>query len=237
MAMYHYTLSEGCYYIVEGFRRITLSAVCWSCLDDEHLKAIIREKGEVQLCSECKARRKALTAEDLAELLDPILREHYAPGKEVQQFGDDDDHWWEQEGEQLSHIVQEALGEDLSFYNEIVDALIENDGARPQDGEERFFSNEINYVERRLIPYRLDEMWDFVTELASPRRSSARCGRIASFTWLPPPAETAKSGNRSPTQPPHSSLKSRPAQVSLVSAQNKEAQLLLSLSVSAAIAV
>ena len=53
-----------------------MSAVCWDCVDDEHLKAIIREKGEVQPCSECgTSTRKAFTAEDLAELLD-----HYSPG-------------------------------------------------------------------------------------------------------------------------------------------------------------
>jgi len=142
-----------------------MSAVCWDCVDDEHLKAIIREKGEVQPCSECgTSTRKAFTAEDLAELLDPILQEHYAHGDEVQKFGDDDDHWWEQEGSPLSDIVQEALGEDLGFYDEIVDALIENDDARPQDGEEPFFSNEINYVDRPLAAYRLHGWWDFVEE-------------------------------------------------------------------------
>jgi hypothetical protein len=142
-----------------------MSAVCWNCVNDEHLKAIIQEKGEVQPCSECEtSTRKAFTAEDLAELLDPILQEHYAHGEEVQQFGADDDHWWEQEGDPLSHIVQEALGENLSFYDEIVDALIENDDARPQDGEEPFFSDEINYVGRPLNAYGLHDMWDFVTE-------------------------------------------------------------------------
>lgn len=142
-----------------------MSAVCWDCVSDEHLKAIIREKGVVQPCSECDtSTRKALTAEDLAELLDPILQEHYAPGEEVQQFGDNDAHWWEQECDPLSHIVQVALDEDISFYDKIVDALIENDGARPQDGEEPFFSNEINYVHTRLVAYRLQDSWDFVTE-------------------------------------------------------------------------
>jgi hypothetical protein len=142
-----------------------MSAVCWNCVADEHLKAIIGEKGVVQPCSECSTNtRKAFTAEDLAELLDPILQEHYAHGREVQQFGDDDDYWWEQEGDPLSHIVQVALDEDLSFYNEIVDALIENDGARPQDGEEPFFSNEINYVHARLRTYLLHDRWGFVTE-------------------------------------------------------------------------
>jgi hypothetical protein len=142
-----------------------MSAVCWNCVEDEHLKKIIQEKGEAQLCSECESsKRKAFTADDLAELLSPILQEHYAPGEEVQKFGGDDDHWWEQEGDPLSHIVQEALEQYFSFNDEIADALIDNDDARPQDGEEPFFSNETNYVGTGLRPYRLRNWWDSVEE-------------------------------------------------------------------------
>lgn len=142
-----------------------MSAVCWDCVEDEYLKKIIEEKGEVQLCSECESsNREAFTANDLAEVLDPVLQEHYAPGEEVQKFGEDDDHWWEQEGDPLSHIVQEALDQYFSFNDEIVDALIENDDARPQDGEEPFFSNDISYVSTGLRPYRLRGWWDSVEE-------------------------------------------------------------------------
>ncbi len=140
-----------------------MSAVCWNCVEDEYLKKIIQEKGEIQLCSECgSTKSKAFTADDLAEVLDPILKEHYAPGEEVQKFGDDDDYWWEQEGDPLPHIVEVALEQSFSFDDEIVDALIENDDARPQDGEEPFFSNEINYVATRLTPYHLRDWWNFV---------------------------------------------------------------------------
>jgi hypothetical protein len=30
-----------------------MSAVCWDCAEDEYLKKIVQEKGELQLCSEC----------------------------------------------------------------------------------------------------------------------------------------------------------------------------------------
>jgi hypothetical protein len=142
-----------------------MSAVCWDCVEDEYLKKIVQEKGELQLCSECgKDTRKAFTAEDLAEVLNPILQEHYEHGDEVKKFGPDDEEWWEQEGDPLSHIVQEPLGQYFSFNDEIIDALIENDDARPQDGEEPFFSNEINYVGTGLRPYRLRGWWDSVEE-------------------------------------------------------------------------
>jgi hypothetical protein len=66
--------------------------------------------------------------------------------------------------EAVSHIVQEPLGQYFSFNDEIVDALIENDDARPQDGEEPFFSNDINYVSTGLRPYHLRGWWDSVEE-------------------------------------------------------------------------
>ncbi len=142
-----------------------MSAVCWDCVEDLYLKKIVQEKGEVQLCSECgSSKRKAFTADDLAELLGPILQEHYAPGAEVQKFGVDDDHWWEQEGDPLSHIVQQAIEQCFSFNEEVVDTLMENDDARPQDGEEPFFANDISYVSMGLRPYRLRSWWDSVEE-------------------------------------------------------------------------
>lgn len=65
-----------------------MSAVCWDCVEDEYLKKIIQEKGEVQLCSECdSSKRKAFTADDLAELLSPILQEHYAPARKYRDLG------------------------------------------------------------------------------------------------------------------------------------------------------
>src|ERR1700735_4376339 len=134
-----------------------MSAVCWHCVEDEYLKKIVQEKGDVQLCSECgSSKRKAFTTDELAQILSPILQEHYAPGE--QRFQD------EQEGDPLSHIIQEAIEQTVSFNDEIVDSLIENDDARPQDGEEPFFSNETNYVATRLRPDHLRHWWDFVEE-------------------------------------------------------------------------
>src|SRR5262245_7029516 len=130
-----------------------MSAVCWNCVEDTHLKKLIKEEGEVQECSECgETDKEAFSAYDLAESLAPIIQEHYAHGEQVPTWGegDDDSVWYEQEGESLFDIVQEVLGQYFDFSDEIVDELIENDGARPQDGEEPFFSNEINYVETRL---------------------------------------------------------------------------------------
>ena len=50
-------------------------------MNDEYLKKIIREQGEPAECSLCQNdEEKAFTAEYLAELLDSIMREHFAQG-------------------------------------------------------------------------------------------------------------------------------------------------------------
>ena len=64
------------------------------------------------------ARR--LLAEDLAEAVDPIMREHFALGEDVKRFGPDDEEWWEQEGDPLDHHLQEVIAQYLGFEDEIV---------------------------------------------------------------------------------------------------------------------
>ena len=100
-----------------------MSAVCWKCIEDEYLKTIIKKKGTRQKCSLCDDTRKAFTAEDLAEAVDPIVREHFAQGENVKKFGEDDAEWWEQEGDPLDHHLQEVIGQYLGFEDEIVEAL------------------------------------------------------------------------------------------------------------------
>lgn len=94
----------------------------------------------------------------------PILQEQYAHGPEVRRFGNDDDDWWEQEGDPLHLIVQEALEQSFSFDDEIVNALVKNGDARPQDGEEPFFARAINYASTPIRPYVLQSRWYSVEE-------------------------------------------------------------------------
>ena len=104
-----------------------MSAVCWKCIEDEYLKQILKNGGTPQKCTLCGDRRKAFTAEDLAEAVDPIMREHFAPGEDVKRFGEDDQEWWEQEGDPLDHHLQEVIGQYLGFEDEIIRALEEMD--------------------------------------------------------------------------------------------------------------
>src|SRR5579863_2350757 len=124
----------------------SVNAVCWRCIEDEYLKEIVKNEGEPQKCTLCSRRRKAFTAEDLAESVDSIMRDHFAPGEDVKRFGQDDTEWWEQEGDPLDHHLQDVIGQYLGFEDEIVTALEESDPADPRDGGSPFYDSSQDYV-------------------------------------------------------------------------------------------
>ena len=125
---------------------------------DDYLKEIIQDKGELRSCSACKQRRKAFTADELGEELGPLIREHFAPGEQVLQMGgpEDDNGWWEQEGDTLSTVMQEVLGQYFDFNDLMRKAVIDSESVREQDGEMTFYDGSTaNYVERQAYPYQL----------------------------------------------------------------------------------
>jgi hypothetical protein len=147
-----------------------VSAVCWKCIEDEFLKKIVKKRGTRAKCDLCDKVMKSFTPEDLAEVLDPIMREHFKPGEDVKRFGEDDNDWWEQEGDPLSHHVEEVIGQYLGFEDEIVAALERNDPARPQDGEFPFFDGTQDYVSTPTRPYAYYAEWEYVSENLKHRR-------------------------------------------------------------------
>jgi hypothetical protein len=147
-----------------------MSAVCWQCIEDEYLKKIVQKRGKAAKCTLCDSKRKAFTAEDLAEVVDPIMREHFEPGEDVKKFGEDDEEWWEQEGDPLDHHLQEVIGQYLGFEDEVVTALEERDPARPQDGDIPFYDSSQDYVSTPIRPYAYYEEWNYVSEDLKHRR-------------------------------------------------------------------
>lgn len=146
-----------------------MSAVCWECVEDVYLKKIVKKTGKGADCSICGRRRKSFSAEDLAALIDPILREHVKPGESVKRFGPDDDDWWDQEGDALDHHVQEIIGQYLGFEEEIIDALEDQDPAQPQDGEVPFYDNSQSYVSVRMGPFVYQSEWDDLSDALKHR--------------------------------------------------------------------
>ena len=169
-----------------------MAAVCWHCIEDEYLKTIVRESGEVEECDPCRRDdEKAFGPDEFSEVLDPLMREHFVQGPEVKKFGEDDSEWYEQEGDPLSHHLQEVIGQYLGFEDEIVEALESNEDVRPQDGEEAFFDSSQDYVPMPAKPHRYVEEWGSVLDELNADDSSARQQKL-SFTELFGGVETRK---------------------------------------------
>jgi hypothetical protein len=126
------------------------NAVCFECIEDFYLKTIVEEEGKPLVCSVCgKVKNNAITIEELGKLMEPIMREHFSLGPEIKKFGEDDSEWYEQEGDSLSWVVQEVLGQEFDFVDDIVDAVIDAEDVWPPDGDEAFWDDTARYVENR----------------------------------------------------------------------------------------
>jgi hypothetical protein len=161
-------------------------AVCVDCIEDEALRELVEAEGHDQICVECGERNTAVSIKDLAALIDPYIREHYEPGPYERRYGagDDDSYWEEQQGEDLSSVVQDIVGQYFEFNDALVDALIENDPADIRDGDEPFFASDISYVQTRVYVGHLYEEWRAISsELRTERRFFSDRARKF-FDWL-----------------------------------------------------
>lgn len=147
------------------------SAVCWKCVEDTYLSEQVRREGEQLRCSVCHKKRKGLTVERLGEVLEPILREHIMPGREMPMLDDDDHTYYEQQGDDLDYWVQTVLDQYFDFNEEIIDAVIAAEDVDVHDGDIPFFDSTANYEDR---PPSLGEYyaeWNYVLdELKHSRR-------------------------------------------------------------------
>src|SRR5579864_3055735 len=121
------------------------SAVCWKCVEDEYLSKRVQREGERLRCSVCHKTRKGLNLERLAEVLDPILREHIRAGREIPMLDDNDHTYYEQQGDPLSHWVQTVLDQYFDFNDEIVDALVAGEYVDVADGDIPFYDDTADY--------------------------------------------------------------------------------------------
>ena len=125
-----------------------MTAICHKCIKDAFLKQEILSEANHQFCDECETTAEAITVEDLGKRLNELMREFYFPGDFYRTFSgvDDDRGHDEQHGESLSAIVEGVLGQHLGVHEEIISAMYEADDYRPQDGEEAYWDECVNYV-------------------------------------------------------------------------------------------
>src|SRR5438093_10673411 len=92
-------------------------AVCVDCIEDDAVREIVKSEGAKQVCAVCGRKNVAVSIKDLARIIDPYVREHYQPGPFERRYGagDDDGYWEERQGEDLSYVTQEIVGQYFEF--------------------------------------------------------------------------------------------------------------------------
>lgn len=128
---------------------------------------MVKKGGQRATCMVCGgARRNAITPKELGELLDPIVREHFRLGEHIRVFTSDDDDYgsWEQQGDDLSYVIQTVLGQYFEFEDEIVEAMVEAEGCYPPDGEESFYDSTNLYKPTGVQIQHYYAEWDYLLE-------------------------------------------------------------------------
>ncbi|WP_347506138.1 RES family NAD+ phosphorylase [Pseudomonas anguilliseptica] len=144
--------------------------VCYGCVEDQTLQRQIKKNGSSIECSFCNKRRKSISVASLAEQVADILDEHYVPGGWVPRWrnSDSDRPDYHQRGESLEYIVGEVLLADN--IDPVVQAVCSELGSA-YGGDEPRYSDEINYVGRRVRPIVAETNWGaFRQDLMHGRR-------------------------------------------------------------------
>jgi hypothetical protein len=152
-------------------------ALCSDCAEDTYLKQYIQDNGTPIRCSECGEEDfPAIPVEELAEFIEPLLREYFEPGPDPYGTG--------QQGNELSYCVYEVVGQELRFEEQLVDAVVESDDYMPSRGEVAYWDDTFNYVKKEVHIGALHEQWlHALEELKHGRRFYSPAAK-GLFDWL-----------------------------------------------------
>jgi hypothetical protein len=160
--------------------------ICQECIEDRGLRECLRSEGSEATCSLCGNENISVTIVELAAIIDPVLRQHFMHGEFVRRYGpgDDDRYWEEQQGIDLSSVLQELLGQLLDCQDALIDALIDADPSDPRDGEDPFYDETVFYEEIPVYVGHLYDEWNAISqELRTERRFFSDRAREF-FDWL-----------------------------------------------------
>jgi hypothetical protein len=146
--------------------------ICGECILEDGLADHIRLVGARAKCACCGKVRRVLPIEDIGAFMYPILKDHFVPGEDgfVAHMDDDNGHF-EQEGESLTDILVETLGDEPPFLDELEDAIQAQDPTNPMDGDFPYFDDGVLFQPRRLLLNARYESWQGVLdELRHSRR-------------------------------------------------------------------
>jgi len=146
--------------------------ICLKCIGDDELRRLLSDKAPRSVCASCGKRRKAAPLREVAEHIDGVYREYYAPGGDVAHFDKDSDNpRYEQEREAPEWIIQEIAGVEPDI-SEAVVAYLDYDATS-------------NYVARDLHPTELRLAWEeFRRRVKHERRFFDEQGRLILSTIL-----------------------------------------------------
>lgn len=125
--------------------------ICYECFEDSVLRERVQHEGTVDECRVCEEQREGISVEQLAEWLEPVMRDNLGWGREVPDFGggDGDRMYYRRLGDPLDYWVQTFLGQYFDFQSEIIDAVIDSEFVYPGDPEETFWDEAMDYEELR----------------------------------------------------------------------------------------
>jgi hypothetical protein len=123
--------------------------ICYQCFEDSCLRERVQREGVVDECRVCEEEREGISVEQLAEWLEPVMRENLGWGREVPEFGRSDSISYRRLGDPLEYWVQTFLGQYFDFQNEIIEAVIDTEFIAPGDPDDAFWDESMDYEEVR----------------------------------------------------------------------------------------
>ena len=136
-------------------------AVCYKCVGDEYLKAVIKKSKRSAECSICGGRRKSMNLDSLVQDIAVIFQDYFEMGGEIEIWDPEKDRisYYEPVGDSLAFYIGEILqlDEDDDLVRAIQDKLV---NASPEDAG--FFDSE-TFVRKELAPEGAERDWaDFL---------------------------------------------------------------------------
>ena len=118
--------------------------LCWKCVTDSVLRERIRSKGRGRSCTFCGKRRKALSIQVVADLIDAALRRYYRPSEPTGHAVPDSDNikYWE-EGETAVWIIQEIAEVEPEIAEAIDSELSARDWRAVKDGDDSYYGGRL----------------------------------------------------------------------------------------------
>lgn len=123
-------------------------AVCASCIGDEVLRQRVTDTDTPGECSFCGAEEvPTVSIEDLADWIDPVLREWYRPGEEMPHASPESDNpYYEQEGESADYIIQEVAHVEPEVAEALMAVLSGSEERAVRDGDTPYYDGVTNLV-------------------------------------------------------------------------------------------